>query len=118
MATTAWQSVAAATRAMGLVLAAVAALCLAPSAPAQRAPAPSTGPVIVIDVRGVIGVATAEHMRVGLERARAASAALVVIRIDTPGGLVSSTREIIQSILASPVPVAVFVTPSGAHAAS
>lgn len=116
-----WQSVATAARAAGLVLALVAGLCLAPSAPAQG-PAPhtgsATGPVIVIDVRGVIGVATAEYMRVGLERARAASAALVVIRIDTPGGLVSSTREIIQSILASPVPVAVFVTPSGAHAAS
>jgi membrane-bound serine protease (ClpP class) len=107
--------IAARARAVGFALAAVVAAWLAAPAPAQDA---APAPVVVIDVRGVIGVATAEHIRAGLERARAAGAPLAVIRIDTPGGLVSSTREIIQTILASTVPVAVFVTPSGAHAAS
>jgi membrane-bound serine protease (ClpP class) len=74
--------------------------------------------VLIVEVTGVIGVATTLHIEKGLAQAKRDGAELVVLRIDTPGGLVSSTREIVQLILASPVPVAGFVAPSGAHAAS
>jgi membrane-bound serine protease (ClpP class) len=71
-----------------------------------------------LDVKGAIGPATTEYLSHGLDAAAARKAAAVVIRIDTPGGLVSSTREIIQAMLASPVPVITYVAPSGAQAAS
>lgn len=86
---------------------------------AEIARAPSAArPVMVIGVKGAIGVGTAEYVARTIERARQADARLVVIRLDTPGGLVSATREIISAMLASPVPVAVFVGPAGARAAS
>ena len=74
--------------------------------------------VFVTDVRGVIGVATARQIARAIEKARAEQAIALVVRLDTPGGLVSSTRDIIQDILASPVPVIIYVAPSGARAAS
>jgi membrane-bound serine protease (ClpP class) len=84
---------------------------------AQVAPAP-TNAALVIELNGVIGVAAASFVIRGIEQARTRNAPLVVLRLDTPGGLVSATREIIGAILASKVPVAVYVAPSGARAAS
>ena len=94
-------------------------LILAAAAPAAlSAPQDQARKVLVVDVTGVIGVATTLHVQQGLEQARRENAEAVILRIDTPGGLVSSTREIVEAILASPVPVIGFVAPSGAHAAS
>jgi membrane-bound serine protease (ClpP class) len=83
----------------------------------STAPAPRAG-ALVVELRGVIGVASAAFVARAIEKARASDAALVIIRMDTPGGLLSATRDIISAILDSPMPVAVYVAPSGARAAS
>jgi len=74
--------------------------------------------VVLLDIDGPIGPATRDYLSRAMAQASGGGAALIVIRMDTPGGLDASTRDIIQDILASPVPVATWVTPSGARAAS
>lgn len=78
----------------------------------------SGGPVVVFDIKGTIGFAAADHLKKSIARAQAENASLIIMRIDTPGGLVSSTREMILTILASPIPIVGYVAPSGARAAS
>jgi membrane-bound serine protease (ClpP class) len=75
-------------------------------------------PVAVVSLEGAIGPASAHFVRRAIERAAKDGTQLVILQIDTPGGLDTSMREVIKAILASPVPVAAFVAPSGARAAS
>src|SRR4030042_1711092 len=91
--------------------AAVAALLLGPGA-AARADIP------VVELDGVVHAVTAAHVVQAIDRADAEGAPLLVIRIDTPGGLDSSMRQIVDRMLNCRTPVAVFVGPSGARAAS
>ena len=87
-------------------------ICAAPT----LAAVPPGVALLGIDV--AIGPATADYVVRGLAHAERAGAQLVVLRIDTPGGLDNSMRQIVKAILAAPVPVAAYVAPSGARAAS
>jgi membrane-bound serine protease (ClpP class) len=85
---------------------------------ARAATTPAVAPVYVLPLQGAIGPASAGFILDGMHRAQQAGAQLIVLEMDTPGGLDLSMREIIQAILASPVPVASYVYPGGARAAS
>ncbi|WP_298735138.1 nodulation protein NfeD [uncultured Chitinophaga sp.] len=74
--------------------------------------------VIVIKIDGSINPVSADHIRDGIKKASNEKAECLVILLNTPGGLLKSTRVIVSNILASPVPVVVYVAPGGAHAGS
>lgn len=90
------------------------------SVPADTAAATDTGAPFVqrIVIDGPISPASAEFIEDGIEKGGDAGAAALVIELDTPGGLVESTRDIVQAMLASRVPVVVYVSPGGARAGS
>jgi membrane-bound serine protease (ClpP class) len=73
---------------------------------------------LTISIDGAIGPATASYVKDALAAAAERRAEIVILRLNTPGGLTTSMREIIADVLASPVPVIGYVAPSGAHAAS
>ena len=101
------------TRGLTRVLAG-ALLIAALAAPAGAA----SNEVIIIRVSDAVSPATADFIHQGIKTAEKEQAALVVIELDTPGGLADSMRSIIQDLLGSTVPVAVYVAPGGARAAS
>ena len=73
--------------------------------------------VVELEIDGPIGVATADYLGSGIEHAEEIGAELVIIKMDTPGGLMKPMRGIVQDILASAVPVVAYVSPAGARAA-
>ena len=75
-------------------------------------------PALMIEIDGAIGPATSRYVKEALTTAGERRAEIVILRLNTPGGLVTSMREIIANVLGSPVPVIGYVAPSGAHAAS
>lgn len=82
-------------------------------------PAASAAPcVVVLELRDTVQPASQRYLERGLRHAADTRAALVILELDTPGGLLESLRSMTSSILRSPVPVAVYVTPAGARAAS
>ncbi|MGA7229496.1 MAG: nodulation protein NfeD, partial [Xanthobacteraceae bacterium] len=86
------------------------ALPATPAAAAERA--------IVLEINGAIGPPIADYIARELNAARSSDARLIILRMNTPGGLDTSMRQIISAILASPVPVVTYVAPNGARAAS
>ncbi|HEY7741189.1 MAG TPA: nodulation protein NfeD [Steroidobacteraceae bacterium] len=96
-------------------LAALAAALFAVPAFAQGA---APGPAVLVEIKDAIGPATKDHFLHALEHAEEINAVVLVLQLDTPGGLDAAMRDMIQGILASEVPVVTFVGPSGARAAS
>ncbi len=90
----------------------ILALAVALAAPSARADIP------VVDLEGVVHAVTAAHLIQAIDKADASGAPLLILRMDTPGGLDSAMRQIVDKMLNSKTPVAVFVGPSGARAAS
>jgi len=103
-----------------LVMLATLALRAAPAVTAAAPPAADSGAgtAAVLEINGPIGPATSRYVVHGIESAHENGSRLVVLELDTPGGLDSAMRDIIRAILASPVPVVSYVSPPGARAAS
>jgi membrane-bound serine protease (ClpP class) len=98
-----------------------ASVLLSASASVAQPPAATqtqAATALLLEIRDAIGPATSDFFVRTLDQARERRARLVIVQMDTPGGLDSSMRDMIKAILASPVPVAVYVSPSGARAAS
>jgi membrane-bound serine protease (ClpP class) len=112
---TALRAIIAIVRRLSLFLA-IAAACV--TSYASQPTSTSSHSAIILEVDGVIGPAAASYLGDGLRQARAKGAKLVILKLDTPGGLDTSMRDIIQDILAMPIPVVTYVHPSGARAAS
>lgn len=101
----------------------VALLCLAALAAISHAQntagtAGTTARAVLLEINGGIGPATSDYIVRGIAKAGEEDARLVILRMDTPGGLDTAMRDIIKAILSSPVPVVTWVAPSGSRAAS
>ncbi len=81
-------------------------------------PAFTAGKALAVDVDGVIHPVTTEIVSSAIEQARRENASIILLRLNTPGGLMDAMRETIEKMVASPVPVVTYVTPSGGRAAS
>ncbi len=104
--------------AFGMLLAVIGLLYFSTSVSAQSNSNQSTPSVVVLSIDGAIGPATRDYIIDGIEQAEQQRAALVLIQMDTPGGLSASMRDMIKKILNSEVPIATWVGPSGSRAAS
>jgi membrane-bound serine protease (ClpP class) len=109
----AWRVLLTAAVAGGLVL-----VSLVLTRRAQAAIAKSSGSVVVIEIDSSINPAVADFIEQSLDAASRRNARALIIELDTPGGLLSTTRRIVKDLLGAPLPVIVYVAPSGASAAS
>jgi membrane-bound serine protease (ClpP class) len=96
-------------------ISAIAAVLMLVAAPSGNA---AERRAVVLDINGAIGPAIADYVSDAISAAKPDDTGLIVLRMNTPGGLDTSMRQIIRAILSSPVPVASYVAPSGARAAS
>ncbi|MFZ1641484.1 MAG: nodulation protein NfeD [Candidatus Contendobacter sp.] len=103
---------------MRVLVALILAGVLAVLGGSAAAATPTPGLALTLEVRGAIDPASRDFILRGLTQAHERNAAVAILKLDTPGGLDSSMRDIIQAILASPVPVIGYVAPDGARAAS
>ncbi len=78
----------------------------------------STSTIMKLEIKGAIGPASSIYLKEGMEAALHHHAQIILIELDTPGGLSSSMREMIQEITNSTLPIIIYVSPKGAHAAS
>ena len=101
--------------AIGLALSVVTPIARGAAGPSVK---PSSPVATVLEINGAIGPATSHYVVHGIEDAQKAGSRLVILEVDTPGGLDTSMREIIRTILASSIPIVTYVSPSGARAAS
>jgi membrane-bound serine protease (ClpP class) len=103
-----------------LLLAAALLAAGAGAAAPKPAPAPAerSGPVALARIDGSINPASSDYLQRAIEEADGIGAAILLIELDTPGGLVASTQDIIQAMLGSKVPIVVYVAPQGAWAGS
>jgi len=81
-------------------------------------PIPRSGPITVARIHGSINPASSDYLQSAIRESAELGAAILILELDTPGGLVASTKDIIQAMLASQVPIAVYVSPQGAWAGS
>ena len=79
---------------------------------------PQSPTIVEIDLDDIVHPISADYVRQGLEYAKKENARAVILRINTPGGLMDSMRDMVEAILTSPVPVITWVGPNGARAAS
>lgn len=100
------------------IIALIVGLALGALALTQDAQPPGERIVAVLTIDGAIGPASSDYFLRGLERAQDEGAELVVLVMDTPGGLDSAMRDIIKGILSSSIPIVTYVSPSGSRAAS
>jgi membrane-bound serine protease (ClpP class) len=96
----------------------VRAFILIALALAVTAGAPAATKVVAVDVDGMIHPVTVDIVSAAIERAKSENAALILVRLNTPGGLMDAMRQTIEKMAASPIPIATFVAPSGGRAAS
>ena len=102
----------------GIVIAAVLAMACLTGWQTVTPAAADSPTALVMDVDGPIKQLTADHIARGIDTAHADDVDLVVIRLNTPGGLLESVRSIVQTLLDSEIPVVAYVAPAGAHAGS
>lgn len=103
--------------AAAIVCAALARAALA-AAEEKAAASAQNGTALLLEIRDAIGPATSRFFVRTLEQAGERKARLIILEMDTPGGLDTAMRDMIQAILASPIPVAIYIAPSGSRAAS
>jgi membrane-bound serine protease (ClpP class) len=101
-----------------MILALLLPLIALNSIASEGTPSGQKGPVFLLEVRGSINPGSAAYITESIRKAEQEKAQAIILKLDTPGGLLSSTRDIIQSISASSVPFITFVSPSGASATS